>query len=104
VVFEADGRPTWPIALWTYGKIEVQFQWLRNTQAFRSVESRQELQRKLNSISGVAIPDDTLEKRPSFAISLLRDQQALGQFLEILEWVARRCEQAAAGALPPSPE
>jgi hypothetical protein len=89
-VFTREGRSIWPIALWTYGKIEIQFQHLLKDQAFESEEARRELQRRLNAIPGVNIPDDGLSRRPSVAFSSLRLESSMQLFTEVLDWVLQR--------------
>jgi hypothetical protein len=82
------GSKVWPFAIWTYGKIEVQFQGLVRHPAFASEERRRELQRRLNHIPGVSITDDSLTKRPSFSLELLDGEDAFGTFVEVMAWVA----------------
>lgn len=44
------------------------------------------MQRKLNAIPGVRIPDDALDKRPSISLQALTDPAALEAFLTVLDW------------------
>ncbi len=74
------------IGLWTNGAIEVQFQWMRIRQPFDSLGMRQEFISRLNSIKGVNISMDKIEKRPSFKISVLQDPIELNKFFEIMNW------------------
>jgi hypothetical protein len=74
----------YPFAMWTYGLIEIQFQWLR--QRSESQELMEALAMRLNLIPGVVIPPDALTRRPSFELSLLKEQQSLSQFFEAIEW------------------
>jgi hypothetical protein len=87
VTFDHRGESISPIAIWTYGKIEVQFQGMRNTVAFGADEKRRELQRRLNDINGVVITDDALTKRPSVWLSTLEDAAAFAKFIDVLEWI-----------------
>jgi hypothetical protein len=81
------GSKVWPFAIWTYGKIEVQFQGLLRVPAFESEERRRELQQRLNRIAGVAISDEVLTKRPSFSLSLLDNEAGFAAFVDAMEWV-----------------
>lgn len=82
------GSKVWPFAIWTYGKIEVQFQGLARVPAFESEERRRELQQRLNRIAGVAISDDVLTKRPSFSLTLLDNEAGYRAFVDAMEWFA----------------
>ncbi len=48
-----------------YGRVEVQFEFIRRKPPFDELELGRELQAKLNAIVGVVIADDALDKRPS---------------------------------------
>lgn len=89
--FMKDGKSIsiYPFSLWVYrkGTIEVNFQYLKNYAPFNLVEKREELFKKLNTIPGVSIPLEKIEKRPSFQIDQLKDRIQLDRFLKIIEWV-----------------
>ncbi|PPI25150.1 hypothetical protein C5D34_08925 [Rathayibacter sp. AY1B1] len=53
---------------------------------FDSVTLRQALLSRLNAVSGVDLPADRLEKRPSFDLDVLADRSARLQLVEVLEW------------------
>jgi len=75
-----------PFALYTYGRIEVQFQWMLRRPPFDEFQRRVELQLKLNSIPGVEIPDEGLDKRPSISLSVLTNGSSLTAFLSAMAW------------------
>lgn len=83
------------IAVWTYGRVEVQFQWLKTRPAFEDEGKRLELLRRLNAIEGISISSDAVSRRPSFALATLADEARLKQFLDVLDWVAAECRSAA---------
>ncbi len=85
--FADRGRKIWLFAMRTSGEIEVPFQDLRRWTPFEADEKRRELAERLNSIPGVEISEDRISKRPSFAIVALADAEALGHFLQTMEWV-----------------
>ena len=90
---DASGK-FFPFALYTYGRVEVQFQFLLRRAPFNAHERRVELQQRLNVIPGVEIPDEGLGKRPSISLEALTDESALQAFLSAMDWAF---EQARAG-------
>ena len=87
-VVTASGREHYPIALYTYGKIEVQFQHLKARPPFDDEETRLELLHRVNEIPGVSFSRDVITKRPSIQLSLLAgDPSALEQLQRVLEWI-----------------
>lgn len=81
------GKSYWPLALWTYGRAEIQFQYLKVWPPFDSVRLRKELRLRLNAIPGVEIPSDRIEKRPSIQLSVLTEGSATEDFLRVMDWV-----------------
>ncbi len=55
-VLDLNGEQYYPIAIWTNGKIEIQFQWLMNKSPFNEEIKRKELLKRLGQIPGVEIP------------------------------------------------
>jgi len=86
-----------PFALYTYGRVEIQFQWMLRRPPFDAPELRLELQQKLNAIPGVEIPDTGLDKRPSIPLAALTDAKALEMFLSAMDW---SFEEARAAGRP----
>ena len=71
--------------LWTYGTIEMQFQHMR-VAPFRDEAARRMLIERLNEISGVAMPNDAVARRPSFDMTVLVDERSRIQFLDAMQW------------------
>jgi hypothetical protein len=88
LIVNHKGLSTVPIILWTYGTIEIQFQYMLKGPAFTSEEQRRELQRRLNEIPGVSIPDHGLTRRPGIRMALLSDPESMKLFIDTLDWVA----------------
>lgn len=88
------GDQYWTIALWTYGTIEIQYQWMRRKPPFDAAPKREELRMKLNAIPGIAIPPDGIDKRPNVPLQALIAPGALERFLEILGWVVGEIRRA----------
>jgi hypothetical protein len=48
-----------------------------------------DFQTKLKELLGVALTDDSLNKRPSFSWEKLKTEEARKNFYEILEWAVK---------------
>jgi len=69
-------------ALWTYGGVEIQFQWM-NKKPYDDISKRKQLLAALNQLPGVSISENRLDKRPSIGYALLKDKKAMAQFFDI---------------------
>jgi hypothetical protein len=78
------------IVVWTYGRVETQFQYMERQPPFDSEEVRRELLRRYNEIPGVKLPADSIAKRPSIRLSVFKNPEALNQLLRVLDWVVER--------------
>ena len=85
-MLDYQGEAHWTISVWTYGRLEVQFQQMQMKQPFDDESKRMELRRRLNEITGVDLPADKITKRPSISLSTLKEEAALKQCLEALNW------------------
>jgi hypothetical protein len=85
-----EERPAYSlIGVWTSGYVSIQFGYMQNFQPFSDETKRLELLRRLNEMSGVAIPADAITRFPSITLSTLKDEVILQQFLETLDWVVQ---------------
>jgi hypothetical protein len=92
----ANGREHYPIALYSYGRIEVQFQHLKARAPFDEEQTRLELLRRLNEIPGVSFGPEVITKRPSIPLSLLAsDPAALEKLKGVIQWVEEEASRAA---------
>ncbi len=82
----------WPFRVYTYGSVEINFQFMARRPPFDDAALREELRRRLNEIDGVqlAAHDDL---RPSIPLALLATPAARARFFAALEWAF---EQAGA--------
>lgn len=94
-MLRANGLDYWTFAVWTYGTIEIQFQWMKVRGPFASADARRELQAKLNEIPDVEIPDDALDRRPSIELSALEPPEARQRFLVVFDWYVERIRAAS---------
>jgi hypothetical protein len=96
--YQDDAREFFPFALYGYGKIEIQFQYIQRHPSFAGEEARRELLGRLNLIPGVSIGDDMLSKRPSISLAVLTDAAAFARFTGTLDWALRRASEAVDAA------
>ncbi|HJQ26875.1 MAG TPA: hypothetical protein VKA60_23370 [Blastocatellia bacterium] len=79
------------IGVWTYGLVEIQFQYMRANPPFDDDAKRLELLRRINQLPGIdpSWTDDTINRRPSIAMAVFKDEVVLDQFFDILDWVVQ---------------
>lgn len=77
------------ICVWTYGRVEMQFQYLLRTPPFADEAKRRELLGRLNTVPTLQIPANLISRRPAFPLTRLADKAALQQFLEALDWAVK---------------
>jgi hypothetical protein len=83
--FESAEQQLCPFLVWSYGKIEIQFQHMIDDPIFGAEEKRRQLLDKLNAINAIAISPDSLTKRPSIPLAVL-DQAGLDLFISTMDW------------------
>ena len=88
-VILANGLEYPPIALYSYGRCEVQFQHLLARPPFDSEQTRLELLQLVNDIPGVSFGPEVITKRPSIPLAVLAgNPRALEQLKAVLRWLA----------------
>jgi hypothetical protein len=90
-----EAGPMYPFMLWTSGTIVIDFGDMvkQPYPPFDNAEKRRELQRRLNTISGVQIPDKKIDQWPNFPIAALAEE-ALDEFFGVMEWTFDETRQA----------
>lgn len=78
------------LRLWSYGKLEVEFEGLSVVKPFKSLRLRRRYRDKL--ISLFVIPDDDLVGRPSIEISRLSQSDKFEMFIAAQAWVVKRLD------------
>jgi hypothetical protein len=73
--------------VYSYGRLEVYFYFLKQQAPFRSEEKRLELMERLNVIEGVSLTPADIGRRPPIQLSVLAKEEALQTLFETLEWV-----------------
>ncbi|MGV8124993.1 MAG: hypothetical protein AB2L14_35035 [Candidatus Xenobiia bacterium LiM19] len=90
LITKKDGIEQIPVALWTYGTVEIEFQYLKNKPPFENRDLRIELLNHLNKIRGVRLTEEMIDRRPTISFGILKDEKVLKQFIETMEWVVER--------------
>jgi hypothetical protein len=80
------GKNAHLFAVWTNGRIELQFQWLKWIPPFDSDATRLELVSRLNEIPALKLGPDAITRRPAFDLQLLADSATLSTFENAIEW------------------
>jgi len=93
-ILDYNGIEYYPFCIWTYGKVEIQFQWLLKRPPFDAESKRKELLDQLNTISSINIPPEAITRRPNISLSALNNDDTLKQFLEVLDWVVQEIKKS----------
>lgn len=75
------------------GRVDILFDRLMEIGPFRDEQTRMEVLRRLNAITGLSMPDFTISRRPNFSLSALANDAAFGQFTSTCEWVVSRLRE-----------
>jgi hypothetical protein len=81
-----DGPSFTPILLYTYGRIEFQFQFMKGKPYFDAMDHRRDLMHRLNGISGVSIGEANLDKRPAIPLRSITSEASRQMLVSILNW------------------
>ncbi len=84
------------IDVYTYGKVEILFQYMTSP-PFDRKEARLEFLRRLNAIPNVDIPESSIDKRPSINLEVFRERSNLEAFLQVLDWAVDKILQIPSG-------
>jgi hypothetical protein len=93
-MLDHQGKEHWVTSVWTYGRVEIPFQWMLSRRPFDGEAKRLELRDRLNRIPGVQIPADAITRRPSIPLALLTTEAALKDFLAVLDWYVAEVKAA----------
>jgi hypothetical protein len=74
------------LLVWTTGNVQVQFGVLQTRPPFDVEHKRLGLLQRFRSVPGLSFSEDALNKYPSFPLAVLKDEFALEQFIEVLDW------------------
>lgn len=80
-------------AVYTYGKIELFFQYLKDKPPFNDLAKRKDLMRRLNDIDGVNVTANKIDKRPSIDIKLFSKNEKRDAFVAIIAWMIKEIKK-----------
>lgn len=81
------GPSHWPFSIYPIaGSVEVVFQHLRVRPPFDDLALRQEFRERLNAVRGIDLPTSRIDKRPSFPLEVLTDEQSRNGVISSLHW------------------
>jgi len=89
-ILSYNGQDYSLLAVYTYGTVEIYFQYYRTMPPFDSEAKRKELLARLNDIDDISIPMDGIARRPGIQLSQLTNHSALERFLGVLEWIVEQ--------------
>jgi hypothetical protein len=79
-------RYIWPFVVYTYGRVEIEFQHIAKRSPFDDLALRTALRDRLLAIKDVSLPDDAIDRRPSIDLNLLIDASSFAEFTATLDW------------------
>ena len=82
----------YPFTVYSYGKVEIQFQHIKPRAPFDDEGVRRELLAVLNRVPGVQFPADSIDKRPSIPLVDLLSEAPWSAFQQVLAWFTRKLE------------
>lgn len=83
-------------AVWTYGRLEMQFQWMKGRPVFDDDGKRLELLRRLNIAAGLDIPEDRIDYRPAVDLIDLADPMRMDGLVQVFDWYVSELKAAQA--------
>lgn len=85
-VLNHDGTDHQLFTVYTYGSVEMLFQYYKAKPLFAEEAKRLELRDRLNAINGVSIPIDAIARRPNIRLELLKAEGACERLLQTFDW------------------
>lgn len=76
----------YPVAIWTDGRVEIQFERMKRQPPFDRPDYQQGLRERLNRIPGVDLPETTDNKLPNISIDVFYDDRAVDILFEAIDW------------------
>jgi hypothetical protein len=72
-------------SVWTNGVVQINLAYAKNKPLFALPERRLTILRQLNAIDGIDLPEDAIDRMPSFSVAVLHDAAKREQFLAVFE-------------------
>jgi hypothetical protein len=80
------------LTLWTSGRAEVDFEYLKYHHTFEGEAAREDLRRRIVTDSTIVIDGTRIGKRPSIPWATLQDRKNMDALLNALQWVLAQLE------------
>jgi hypothetical protein len=80
--------------VWTYGTVEVGFQYAKPYPPFDNEGMRREWLKRLKGIDDKALSADSFNRRPNFPLTALADEKKFQQFVDTMAWVIKQLQAA----------
>jgi hypothetical protein len=93
-----DGGTADTFGLRTAGRLELQFAPISRHSPYDNDEKREELRRQLDSIPGVEIPEDGIDRYPRISLDPLVDHSSMDRFLQVWDQYITAVRAANEGA------
>jgi len=91
--FRVHDVPYWFFAIWSYGRVELEFQHLQSKRPFDDPAIRMAFVERINEIHGAAVPLEAISRRPAFPLTALEDPGSLKAFFAAIEWAMDTARQ-----------
>lgn len=82
---EGSKAQHWLVACYTYGRMEILFQYMQKG-PFADPSKREELRQRLNDIAGFEVPPDALARRPRIPLEILSEKATQEALFAVLDW------------------
>jgi len=82
-------------ACYTYGAVEIYFQWFKSRTPFDEETKRLALLEKFNSAPGINLSADSITRRPGVRLSALTDPKTFSVFISAFEWFLAEVQAVA---------
>ena len=89
-----SGTEHYPFTVFSYGKVEIQFQHLKPKAPFDDEGVRRQLLAVLNRVPGVQFQADAIDRRPSIPLVDLKADVPWSAFQEVLTWFTNKVGSA----------
>ena len=87
------------VTLWTYGTVEIEFQYMLSRPTFMAVQTREALRAKLLNNSTLEIPMDKISKRPNIQWLEFTEQQNLDALFASIKWIVEKFAETKSGSV-----
>lgn len=96
LTIEGEFGERYLMAIFTYGTLEIYFQWLKSAPPFDDEGLRREFLARLNAVDGISLPADAISRRPSVKLVLLAADDRLQRLIDALDWAVAKIQRSLA--------